>query len=477
MNGSSSREGASGSRKRARCEVEEGNGQAFSREEYERIQTTLAKKLGPEFVSSRNNGAMNVVYLEGAKAISLANEIFGFNGWNFSLGEFVTDYCDVSERTGRVSLGLSVVARITLRDGAFREDIGYGIMENARSKGAAYEKCKKEAVTDALKRALRQFGNALGNCLYDNKFTQRVGRIRVRDLPVEEDELYRASEYRRDAERRKEPPTTTVIVPAKKAKPDATEPTPPVLPPPHKPHPPHAPAAASAAVADPPIKTEEEALRERERESLKNNLQSADFLGSDDMDDYELPSQPDEGEEDDVDEEDGEPAGVFEQQEVINPVNEKNESELLQFVHGSQAPVLQEGRPPPAGKFDPSYQTPDIKRTITHDKSVPIRRSAVNSNSNSNRQTSTPEPPPSSNNSYRSSPVPPKYQNPLVRPPAGPAGSPMVGTPKMRYYRPPAGPLSDKGLSALNTTPLHQTKPINNDTNNKTSPAAANNYA
>lgn len=457
MDAGATMSGKETSRKRARCEVEEGNGQAFSREEYERIQGTLGKKLGPEFVSSRNNGAMNVVYLEGAKAISLANEIFGFNGWNFSLGEFVTDYCDVSERTGRVNLGLSVVARITLRDGSFREDIGYGIMENARSKGAAYEKCKKEAVTDALKRALRQFGNALGNCLYDNKFTQRVGRIRVKDLPVDESELYRAPEYRRDAEKKRGPPTHSVTVPAKKPKPeDAT-----ALPPP-----PQQPQA--------PIKTEEEALRERERESLKNHLQSADFLGSDDMDDYELQSQHEEGEEDDVDEEDGAPAaGVFEH-DLINPVNEKNESELLQFVHGSQAPVLQEGKPPPpAGKFDPSYQTPDIKRTITHDKSVPIRRSVVNSNSNS-RQTSTPEPPPSSNNSYRSSPVPPKYQNPLVRPPAGPLGSPMVGTPKMRYYRPPAGngaPLSDKGLSALNTTPLHVTKPEPSNTNTTPAPA------
>lgn len=450
-------------RKRARCDTEDGNGQAFSKEEYNRIQNTLGKKLGPEFVSSRNNGAMNVVYLEGAKAISLANEIFGFNGWNFSLGEFITDYCDVSERSGRVNLGLSVVARITLRDGSFREDIGYGIMENARSKGMAYEKCKKEAVTDALKRALRQFGNALGNCLYDNKFTQRVGRIKVKDLPVDEDELYRAPEYRREAERKAGPPTRTVTVPAKEPKiEDANDATvTPPLPPPQQPQ--------------APIKTEEEALRERERESLKNNLQSADFLGSDDMDDYELQSQQEEGEEDEVDEEDGEPAGVFDQ-EVINPVNEKNETELLQFVHGSQAPTLQEGKPPSTGKFDPSYQTPDIKRTITHDKSVPIRRSMVNSN---NRQTSTPEPPPpSSNNSYRSSPVPPKYQNPLVRPPAGPAGSPMVGTPKMRYYRPPTGngaPLSDKGLSALNTTPFQVTKipaaAIGDNTNNN-SPVA-----
>jgi DNA repair and recombination protein RAD52 len=32
--------------------------------------------------------------------------------------------------------------------------------------------CKKEAVTDALKRTLRNFGNLLGNCLYDKEYTK-----------------------------------------------------------------------------------------------------------------------------------------------------------------------------------------------------------------------------------------------------------------------------------------------------------------
>jgi len=32
--------------------------------------------------------------------------------------------------------------------------------------------CKKEAVTDALKRTLRNFGNLLGNCLYDKEYAK-----------------------------------------------------------------------------------------------------------------------------------------------------------------------------------------------------------------------------------------------------------------------------------------------------------------
>lgn len=39
--------------------------------------------------------------------------------------------------------------------------------------------CKKEAVTDGLKRALRSFGNLLGNCLYDKTYTSEVVKIKV----------------------------------------------------------------------------------------------------------------------------------------------------------------------------------------------------------------------------------------------------------------------------------------------------------
>jgi DNA repair and recombination protein RAD52 len=34
-------------------------------------------------------------------------------------------------------------------------------------------------VTDGLKRALRNFGNLLGNCLYDKSYTQEVVKIKV----------------------------------------------------------------------------------------------------------------------------------------------------------------------------------------------------------------------------------------------------------------------------------------------------------
>lgn len=51
-------------------------------------------------------------------------------------------------------------------------------MENGKTKGQVFEKAKKEGTTDALKRALRSFGNVLGNCLYDKEFLEKVVRVK-----------------------------------------------------------------------------------------------------------------------------------------------------------------------------------------------------------------------------------------------------------------------------------------------------------
>lgn len=139
------------------------------------IATKLNTQLGPEFVSTRPNGGGRVAYIEGWKVLNLANEIFGFNGWNSEIMEITTDFCD--EVGGRYNIGVSVKVRVSLKDGTFREDVGYGQIENSRSKAAAFDKCRKEATTDAMKRALRQFGNALGNCLYDSSYRANISRV------------------------------------------------------------------------------------------------------------------------------------------------------------------------------------------------------------------------------------------------------------------------------------------------------------
>ncbi|CAG8549931.1 5292_t:CDS:1, partial [Ambispora leptoticha] len=153
----------------------------------------LNQQLGPEYISHRPGpGNAKIAYLEGFKAIQLANEIFGYNRWSSSIGSVDIDFVD--ENNGRYSIGLSVIVRVTLIDGAYHEDIGYGDSENQKSKSMAFQHAKKEAVTDGLKRALRQFGNVLGNCLYDKNYLKSIGSIKAPNIPkINPDDLYRAS--------------------------------------------------------------------------------------------------------------------------------------------------------------------------------------------------------------------------------------------------------------------------------------------
>ncbi len=64
------------------------------------------------------------------------------------------------------------------------QDIGYGHIENCKGKAAAFEKAKKEGTTDALKRALRNFGNVLGNCIYDKDYLARVTKVKVAPVSI-----------------------------------------------------------------------------------------------------------------------------------------------------------------------------------------------------------------------------------------------------------------------------------------------------
>ncbi|KAF8343144.1 Rad52/22 family double-strand break repair protein-domain-containing protein [Cantharellus anzutake] len=145
------------------------------------LQAKLDKRLGPEYISQRPGpgGGPKLTYVEGWKVINLANEVFGFNGWASNIVNITVDYLDTNEETQRVNVGVSAIVRVTLRDGVFREDVGYGAVENVKGKGMALDKCKKEAVTDAIKRTFRTFGNVLGNCLYDKTYCKEVLKMPI----------------------------------------------------------------------------------------------------------------------------------------------------------------------------------------------------------------------------------------------------------------------------------------------------------
>jgi len=148
----------------------------FTNREKARISSLLGRSLGPEFLSVRPGASRTeLTYLEGWMVIDLANSIFGFDGWSSEIREMKAEYSD--ESGGRMSVGYSCLCRVTLRDGTYKEDIGFGAARN-QQKEEAIEKAKKSASTDGLKRALRQFGRALGNCVYDKKYLSEYKKKR-----------------------------------------------------------------------------------------------------------------------------------------------------------------------------------------------------------------------------------------------------------------------------------------------------------
>ncbi|XP_066846336.1 DNA repair protein RAD52 homolog isoform X6 [Anser cygnoides] len=157
----------------------------YTANEYQAIQHALRQKLGPEYISSRQaGGGQKVCYIEGHKVISLANEMFGFNGWAHSVTQQNVDFVDLNN--GRFYVGVCAFVKVQLKDGSYHEDVGYGVSEGLKSKALSLEKARKEAVTDGLKRALKCFGNALGNCILDKDYLRAVNKL-SRQIPPELD--------------------------------------------------------------------------------------------------------------------------------------------------------------------------------------------------------------------------------------------------------------------------------------------------
>eukprot|EP01105_Mastigella_eilhardi_P021475 TRINITY_DN51_c0_g2_i1.p1 TRINITY_DN51_c0_g2~~TRINITY_DN51_c0_g2_i1.p1 ORF type:complete len:439 (-),score=124.70 TRINITY_DN51_c0_g2_i1:72-1364(-) len=143
----------------------------------EAIRTLLEQKIPAECLSTRPGaGKSKFTYVESWKVIEIANSIFGFDGWSSTVVDVSPEFVDELPG-GKYRVGISAVVRVMLKNGTFHEDVGFGMSEN-RIKGSAIENAKKEAVSDARKRALRVFGNALGNSVYDRDYVQAVQNIK-----------------------------------------------------------------------------------------------------------------------------------------------------------------------------------------------------------------------------------------------------------------------------------------------------------
>ena len=128
--------------------------------------------LNASLVSQRRGRAgRDYSYIEGHTVIDQANRIFGFGGWGFDLaGEVVLREIEsVDPKTGEVRRirAYSATVRVTVPGAPPRTDVGFHVV--AEETGEGHETAFKGSVTDGLKRALRTFGDQMGNSLYGDQ--------------------------------------------------------------------------------------------------------------------------------------------------------------------------------------------------------------------------------------------------------------------------------------------------------------------
>ena len=124
----------------------------------------------PEALKTRQQAGRTLTYIEGQYVIETANRIFGPDKWSrfFVHNGLREVHRETKETDKGTRYDVAMLCDYQVRTGnALAEDVGYGIGQSYISLGDAFESAAKEAVTDALKRCLRSFGNAFGNCLYD----------------------------------------------------------------------------------------------------------------------------------------------------------------------------------------------------------------------------------------------------------------------------------------------------------------------
>ncbi len=146
--------------------------------DWQHITEELRKPLSTEAIRPPAPGKFGE-YVDGKHVIDEANRIFGHNGWSYE----VTRLQMVSEQTVELNgnngpyeqyrVGYLCSVKVDV-DGVTREGtaVGSGV-GNPNSAADHHESAVKEAETDALKRALRTFGNTFGLALYEKDKAKR----------------------------------------------------------------------------------------------------------------------------------------------------------------------------------------------------------------------------------------------------------------------------------------------------------------
>lgn len=138
------------------------------------VKLALAQPLDPHRVTVGNSGPLRgIKYLEGEDVIRTANRIFGYGEWGFSLLSQPWVIEEGSQGSNHTKYQVwAAHGRLMVSGGGSFADVGTCVRQGDGSGGL--EMAIKGAVTDCVKRCLRNYGDQFGLILYD-KTTDMAG--------------------------------------------------------------------------------------------------------------------------------------------------------------------------------------------------------------------------------------------------------------------------------------------------------------
>lgn len=141
------------------------------------VREALEQDLDPQRVRSKP-GRGNLSYLATHDVIRTANRIFGFGRWGYEVVDLTL--LGSTPKSGKdnakgVYVGYRCTVRLTVAGCVPVSGVGYGdgVEYQEQSPITAHELAVKEAESDALKRAFRNFGDQFGLILYAKEDEQR----------------------------------------------------------------------------------------------------------------------------------------------------------------------------------------------------------------------------------------------------------------------------------------------------------------
>lgn len=139
--------------------------------DWDKIRPELQKKLDPKHIKPAPRGKYGE-YVDGYHVISEANRIFGEDGWSYEITrlQMVSEQTVTTDKGPQYRVGYLCTVKVYVNGSSFKEGsaVGSGV-GSPNTIADHHESAIKEAETDALKRALRSYGNTFGLALYDKE--------------------------------------------------------------------------------------------------------------------------------------------------------------------------------------------------------------------------------------------------------------------------------------------------------------------